>query len=99
MKHVPQKINQEKYLKNQRKITDTKNRIFPYQYNEGKNFKKIKRTNKNNYDHLNDLGTKNKTEIRKLESKPCNNDFKRVSEEAKNNLNKRYYFDNTTSIW
>ena len=28
-----------------------------------------------------------------------NNDFKQVADEAKNNLNKRYYFDNTSSFW
>lgn len=97
MKHVPQKINQENHPNYQKKFTDTKNRIFPYQNNEGKNIQKRKKININNYDHLNDLETK--IEIKKLESKPCNNDFQKVAEEAKKNLNKRYYFDNTSSIW
>ena len=40
-----------------------------------------------------------RNEIKRLDIKPCNNDFKQVADEAKNNLNKRYYFDNTSSFW
>ena len=100
MKFIPQKTNQEKLSKITRKIIDTKDRIFPYKKSEEKNFKKIKTSNyKTNYDHLNEIQEKGKNEIKRWESKPCNNDFQKVADEAKNNLNKRYYFDNTTSFW
>lgn len=38
-------------------------------------------------------------DMKRLETKPCNNNFKDLSDEARNNLNKRYYFDNTSSFW
>ena len=54
---------------------------------------------KNDCDHLNEIKEKGNYDIKKLEIKPCNNDFKTVADEAKNNLYKRYYFDNVTSLW
>ena len=81
-------------------MVDTKDRIFLHQKKEEKNFKKIRTYNNNIYnDHLTEINEKNYDKIKKLESKPCNNDFQKVAEEAKNNLDKRYYFENTTSFW
>lgn len=40
-----------------------------------------------------------KFDARKMTSKPCNNDFKAVSDEAKKNASVRYYFDNSNTYW
>ena len=37
--------------------------------------------------------------VRKMGSKPCNNDFKDVSDEARKNASVRYYFENNLSHW
>ena len=36
---------------------------------------------------------------KKMSSKPCNNDYNLVNEEAKKNANVRYYFENNSSQW
>ena len=77
-------------------MDNTKERIFP---NETFEEKRIRKIHKNDYDHLNEIKEKGFYYIKKLEIKPCNNDFKTVADEAKNNLYKRYYFDNVTSLW
>ena len=77
-------------------MTNTKDRIFP---NEILEVKKVRKINKNYYDHLNEIKEKENYVIKRSEIKPCNNDFKKVSDEAKNNLNKRYYFENQSSLW
>ena len=99
LKFEPKKFNKEKTQPYQTKIVDTKDRIFPNVNKEDKNTSKIRKIYKNNIDHLNENNLNNKNQIKKLDTKPCNNDFKKVSDEAKNNLNKRYYFENTKSFW
>ena len=37
--------------------------------------------------------------MQKMTTKPCNNDFKAVSDEGKKNASVRYYFENTISNW
>lgn len=37
--------------------------------------------------------------MQKMTTKPCNNDFKAVSDEAKKNASVRYYFENNISNW
>ena len=96
MKFIPQRIKEVKSKKNKNNLTNTKDRIFP---NEILEVKKVRKINKNNYDHLNEIKGKENYAIKRLEIKPCNNDFKTVSDEAKNNLNKRYYFENQSSLW
>ena len=96
MKFIPQRIKEVKSNKNKNNLTNTKDRIFP---NEILEVKKVRKINKNNYDHLNEIKGKENYVIKRSEIKPCNNDFKTVSDEAKNNLNKRYYFDNQSSLW
>ena len=34
-----------------------------------------------------------------MPSKPCNNDYNTLSEEARKNANVRYYFENNASQW
>ena len=96
LKFIPQRIKEVKSNKNKNNLTNTKDRIFP---NEILEVKKVRKINKNNYDHLNEIKGKENYVIKRLEIKPCNNDFKTVSDEAKNNLNKRYYFENQSSLW
>ena len=99
LKFAPKKLNQEKTQKYQAKNVDTKDRIFPNVNKEDKNKYTIRKIYKNNIDHLNENNSDNKNQIKKLETKPCNTDFKKVSAEARNNLNKRYYFENTKPFW
>lgn len=54
--------------------------------------------NRNN-DHLNGLLSFNDDKVQKMPSKPCNNDFKAVSDEAKKNASVRYYFESNLSQW
>ena len=42
---------------------------------------------------------KNERLEKKLPSKPCNNDYNVVTDEAKKNANVRYYFENNVSQW
>ena len=37
--------------------------------------------------------------VQKMKSKPCNNDFQAISDEAKKNAHVRYYFENNLSQW
>ena len=37
--------------------------------------------------------------VQKLKSKPCNNDYQAVTDEAKKNAYVRYYFENNVSQW
>ena len=36
---------------------------------------------------------------KKMPSKPCNNDYNTLSDEARKNANVRYYFENNASQW
>lgn len=94
----------------QKKLDDTKERIFPTAKKE-----KIPIVIKkkfidpymqggyinNKKDHLNEiLNSKAKeNKIQKETSKPCNNDFNLVADEAKKNASVRYYFESNTSQW
>lgn len=93
----------------QRKHPNTKERIFPLEDKE-QNEKKIKkkidsnaeRGNRNrNYDHLSEMISKRKEDdkIQKMPTKPCNNDFQAVADEARKNASVRYYFENNLSHW
>ena len=95
----PKNIPKEKTSSNLNEANKTKNRIFPNEKTDDKIVKRTRRTYKYNCDHLNENKDNIKNEIKRLDIKPCNNDFKQVADEAKNNLNKRYYFDNTSSFW
>ena len=57
---------------------------------------------KNTYDdHLNGLieAQGNKDKVSKWKSKPCNNDFQKVSDEARKNASVRYYYETNYSQW
>ena len=95
----------------QRPIEDTQENIFPSE--NPKKPIKVKRNEKIlkrrkvyaqyfgdniggiiNSNNINDDGLE-----KKMPSKPCNNDYNLVNEEAKKNANVRYYFENNTSQW
>ena len=50
-----------------------------------------------NLDNPNNKG--NKEKVQKWKSKPCNNDYDKVTEEARKNAFVRYYFENNVSQW
>jgi hypothetical protein len=51
-------------------------------------------------DHSSDIIFERKKDIMaKWTLKPCNNDFKILSDEAKKNASVRYYFENNFSHW
>jgi len=87
---------------------NTRDRLFPKEIKEYK-YKEIKKQNfdsergyKNrNVDHLTDMFSyKHKGDkMQKMTTKPCNNDYKAVSDEAKKNVSVRYYFENNISNW
>ena len=108
----PKNITFDNIFGYQRKQENTKERLFPsdikgYKVKENKYKKKIEKDkergykNRNDIDHLNGMfkpkGRGDK--IQKMNSKPCNNDFKAVSDEAKKNASVRYYFENNLSSW
>lgn len=107
----PKNITFDNIYGYQRKEENTKERIFPTEIKgykqEKKNIKKIDKEklrgykNRNNVDHLSGmLESQGKGyKIQKMNSKPCNNDFKAVSDEAKKNASVRYYFENNLSSW
>ena len=94
----------------QRPIEDTKENIFPLD-----NLKKpikVKRNEKilkgrkvfSKYygDNIRGIiSSKNKDAKleKKLPSKPCNNDYNLVTDEARKNANVRYYFENNITQW
>ena len=91
-----------------RKEENTRERLFPKEI-KGYKDNEIKKTNydtergyKNrNVDHLTDMFSYKKKgdKMQKMTTKPCNNDFKAVSDEAKKNASVRYYFENNISNW
>lgn len=91
-----------------RKEENTRDRLFPKEI-KGYKDKEIKKQDydsergyKNrNVDHLTDMFSyKNKGDkMQKMTTKPCNNDYKAVSDEAKKNASVRYYFENNISNW
>ena len=96
----------------QRKYPNTRDRIFNLDNPNNKGNKEkpiIKKKNKfiekgyqNAYnDHLNGLieAQGNKEKVQKWKSKPCNNDYDKVTEEARKNAFVRYYFENNVSQW
>ncbi len=94
----------------ERKEVNTRERIFPTEANENKNkTKEIRRNNNNMFyrtltnNRRNDLSCdfvpydRNKEKMTKMTSKPCNTDFKILSDEAKKNGSLRYYFESNLS--
>ena len=91
-----------------RKVENTKDRLFPKETKELKRKgKKIRFSHdesgyvNRNVDHLSDVlvDPKNADVKHPITSKPCNNDFDTISNEARKNYSIRYYFDNYTSQW
>ena len=94
----------------QRPIEDTKENIFPSD-NPKKPIKvkrneKILNRKKVYTQYYGDkigaiISSKNENDgmEKKLPSKPCNNDYNVVNDEAKKNANVRYYFENNVSQW
>lgn len=85
-------------------MDNTKDRIFPSNVkgNKKKQVKKYRDANtergiKNTYnDHLNGLFVHD-YDVQKWDSKPCNNDYKAVTDEARKNASVRYYYENNRS--
>lgn len=94
----------------QRPVEDTKENIFPSD-NPKKPIKvkrneKILKGRKVYTQYYKDkvggiISSKNKNDEleKKLPSKPCNNDYNVINDEAKKNAGVRYYFENNVSQW
>ena len=108
----PQNKTFENIYGYERKYPNTRDRIFNTENPKNKgNKEKIVKKKRNEYsergfkntydDHLIGLieAQGNKDKVSKWKSKPCNNDFQKVSDEARKNASVRYYYETNYSQW
>ena len=108
----PQNKTFENIYGYERKYPNTRDRIFNTENpsNKGNKEKVVQKKRnehsergfKNTYDdHLNRLieAQGNKDKVSKWKSKPCNNDYQKVTDEARKNASVRYYYESNYSQW
>ena len=108
----PQNKTFENIYGYERKYPNTRDRIFNTENPKNKgNKEKVVQKKRNEYsekgykntydDHLIGLieAQGNKDKVSKWNSKPCNNDYQKVSDEARKNASVRYYYETNYSQW
>ena len=108
----PQNKTFENIYGYERKYPNTRDRIFNTENPKNKgNKEKVVQKKRNEYsergfkntydDHLTGLieAQGNKDKVSKWKSKPCNNDYQKVSDEARKNASVRYYYESNYSQW